>query len=122
MFCGVTFLFMASPAAASDIALSSTGAGNLSVYELISKWGGAMIDPSTYTTIAHVDGFFSFLVNETFLSSLSSNSFGSLSRDSILGTIPNIFFVICIICVLLSVAVGVMEMRKLDMLRRIVKK
>ena len=81
-----------------------------------------MIDPSTYTTVAHVDGFFSFLMDETFLSSLSSSSFGSLSRNSILGTIPNIFFVICIICVLLSVAVAVIELRKADMLRRIVKK
>jgi len=104
-----------------DVPAAGT-AGDLLVYELISKWGGAMMDPSTYTTLAHVDGFFSFLASETFLSSLSSNSFGSLSRDSILGTIPNIFFVVCIICVLLSVAVAVIEIRKLDLLRRVVRK
>ena len=124
MLLGAFFILITSSAvtAADGTAAYHGSAGDLSVYDLISKWGGAMIDPSTYTTVAHVGGFFSFLVDETFLSSLSSNSFGSLSRNSMLGTIPNIFFVICIICVLLSVAVAVMELKKMDMLKRIVKK
>jgi len=121
---GAFFLLITSSAVVGDdgVVTSSSTAGDLSVYDLISGWGGAMVDPSTYTTLTHVDGFFAFVMDETFLSSLSSNSFSSLSRNSILGTIPNIFFVICIICVLLSVAVAVIELKKLDMLKRIVKK
>ena len=121
---GVFFLLVTSSAVTGNdgaVASAST-AGDLSVYDLISIWGGAMVDPSTYTTLTHVDGFFTFVMNETFLSSLSSNSFSSLSRNSILGSIPNIFFVVCIICVLLSVAVAVVELKKLDLLKRIVKK
>ena len=124
MLLGVFFILITSSAAvAADGTASYSGsAGDLSVYDLISKWGGAMIDMSTYTTVTQVDGFFSFIMDETFLSSLSSNSFGSLSRNSILGTIPNVFFVICIVCVLLSVAVAVIELKRMDMLKRIVRK
>jgi len=96
--------------------------GELSVADLLSMWWGALTDASTYATVAHIDGFFSFLMSETFLSSLSSNSFGSLSRNSILGTIPNIFFVVCLVCVILSIAVAVIELRKLDILKRVLRK
>ena len=123
VLCCLSFvLVMSITAAASGAAAYGKGAGSLSVADLLSIWGSALTDPSTYTTMAHVGGFLSFLANETFLSSLSSNTFGSLSRNTILGTIPNVFFVVCILCVLLSVAVTVMELKKLDMLRRVVKK
>jgi hypothetical protein len=72
-------------------------------------------------TVAHISGFFDFLMNETFLSAFSSDAFGSLSRSTILGTIPNIFFVICIISVILSITVAIIELSKLDMLGRVIK-
>jgi hypothetical protein len=116
---------MSFTAGASDV-LSDAGDGtasvpNLSFSDLLIKWGAALIDPATYTTWAHINGFFDFLMNETFLSALSSNAFGSLSRSSILGTIPNIFFAVCILSVSLSVAVAIMELNKLDMQGRAIK-
>jgi hypothetical protein len=117
------FLSLTSPTAGASVTLGSTAASapGLSFSDLLAKWGSALIDPRTYTTWTHIDGFFGFLMNETFLSAFSSNAFGSLSRSSILGTIPNIFFVVCIISVFLSVAVAVMELSRLDLLNRIIK-
>jgi hypothetical protein len=89
---------------------------------LLGSWGSAMIDPATYTTWMHIDGFSGFLMNETFLSAFSSSTYGSLDRDTILGTIPNIFFVVCLLVVMLSVAVAVIEIRKLEMSRRVIRK
>jgi hypothetical protein len=116
----MSFTAVASEVLAADVKTASVP--SLSFSDLLGKWGSALIDPATYTTWAHIGGFFGFLMNETFLSAFSSNSFGSLSRSSILGTIPNIFFVVCILSVILSVAVAVMELNKLDLLRRIIKK
>ncbi|MCL2143585.1 MAG: hypothetical protein FWH44_04940 [Methanomassiliicoccaceae archaeon] len=89
---------------------------------LMAGWGSAMVDPDTYTTWMHIDGFSSFMMNETFFSAFSSSTYGSLDRDSILGTIPNIFFVVCIIVVILSVAVAVLEIKKLERSKRVVRK
>ena len=120
-FAVLCFVFISAvPLAAGET--ETHNAGRLSVSDILSEWGSALVDPSTYSALAQVDGFISFLMNETFLSSLSSNTFGSLSRSSILGTIPNIFFVVCILCTILSVAVAIMDLKKLDVLKRIVKK
>ncbi|MDR2865983.1 MAG: hypothetical protein LBV13_01045 [Methanomassiliicoccaceae archaeon] len=117
---------MTFPAASASDPLTdlrySAGTPGLSFSDLLGIWGNALADPATYATWGHIGGFAGFLMNETFLSALSSNSFSSLSRNSILGTIPNMFFVVCIACVLLSIAVAVMELKRTDMLSRVVKK
>ena len=89
--------------------------------DLVGSWGGALIDPATYTTWLRIGGFTEFLMNETFLSAFSSSSYGSLDRDTILGTIPNMFFVMCIIVAMLSVAVAVIEIRKIEAARRVIR-
>ncbi|MDR0335039.1 MAG: hypothetical protein LBH69_04050 [Methanomassiliicoccaceae archaeon] len=93
---------------------------NFSFSDLVGSWGSAIVDPATYTTWLHIDGFSGFLMNETFLSAFSSSTYGSLDRDTMLGTIPNIFFILCLIVAALSVAVAVIEIRKLEMSRRVI--
>ena len=66
--------------------------------------------------------FFDFLKNETFLSVFSSSYYSSLNRDSILGSIPNIFFLVCIISIILSISVAIIEVRKLERKKRVVRK
>ena len=94
---------------------------DFSFSDLVGSWGSALIDPATYITWLRIDGFTDFLMNETFLSAFSSSSYGSLDRDTMLGTIPNIFFVMCIVVAMLSVAVAVIEIRKLEMARRVIR-
>jgi hypothetical protein len=125
VFCFVLLVLISQAASAAvfDISSVNNSAGpRLSFSDLLAKWGSALVDPATYTTLAHVDGFFSFLMNETFLSAFSSNAFGSLSRSTILGTIPNVFFVVCILCIILSLAVTAVDLGKLDRLKRIIRK
>jgi len=121
LICCVTLAFISSLLTDTPVHVNTVTAG-YSFSDLLMGWGSALLDPATYTTLAHIDGLFTFLMNETFLSSLSSDAFGSLSRDSILGTIPNIFFVVCIVCVILSLAVAIIEIRKLEASKRVVKK
>ncbi|MCL1984468.1 MAG: hypothetical protein FWG58_03610 [Methanomassiliicoccaceae archaeon] len=120
-------------AAAAIVVLISpqVSAASVSVYsdsvditfaDLLGGWGSAMFDPSTYIGPLQVKGFFHFLMNETFLSSFSSGAYGSLSRSSVLGTIPNIFFAVCLISVMLSSAVCVIELREYERSKRIVRK
>jgi len=114
----VSFLMLSPFASASEHA----GSGGPSLSDLLGKWAGALFDPAVYTTWTHLGGFFDFLRNETFLSVFSSSEYSSLNRDSILGSIPNIFFVVCILSIILSVSVAVIEVRKLERKKRVVSK
>jgi len=116
---GIAVLFTAlfvilSPNASASYLQASVGAPEFSFSDLLREWGRALTDPAVYTSWMHIDGFFTFLTNETFLSVFSGGSYGSLSRDTILGTIPNVFFVVCIIVAMLSIATAVMGIRKAE--------
>jgi len=121
ILCVVALLIVAAPAAAAAEP-AAMDPPNFSFSDLIGSWGSAMVDPATYTSWAKIHGFGSFLMNETFLSAFSSSNYGSLDRDTILGTIPNIFFVVCIIVAILSIAVAVIEIRKLEASRRVIRR
>jgi hypothetical protein len=95
---------------------------NFSFSDLMGSWGSAMIDPATYTTWTNIGGFGGFLFHETFLSAFSSSNYGSLDRNTMLGTIPNIFFLLFIVVAMLSVAVAVIEIRKVETSRRVIKR
>ena len=126
VFCfAALFILSVPPASASvdaTVFSNSTGFKEYSFSDLLAAWGSALIDPEMYTAWMHIDGFSSFLMNETFLSAFSSNTYGSLNRDTILGTIPNIFFVVCIFVVILSIAITVIELRKLEESKRVIRK
>jgi len=115
-------LLAAVPAASAADPSTGMEPPDFSFSDLMGSWGSAMIDPATYTTWAKIDGFGSFLKNETFLSAFSSSSYGSLDRDTMLGTIPNIFFMVCILVGILCVAVAVVEIRKLEASRHVIRK
>ena len=116
----VALLAAAPPVSAAEPAGAEPP--DFSFSDLMGSWGSAMIDPYTYTAWAHMGGFFEFLKNETFLSAFSSSSYGSLDRDTILGTVPNIFFVVCILVAILSVAVSVIEVKKLEASKRVIRR
>jgi hypothetical protein len=127
VLCCVLFVLILSAASATAagtgaVAFSGSMDAKMSFSHLLSEWMGALADPDTYTAWMHMGGFVDFLWNETFLSAFSSSTFSSLSRSTILGTIPNIFFVVCILCALLSVTIAVIEIRKWDTQRRVVKR
>ena len=123
MFCFVALFVIGAPlASASPVYANAISLPEFSFSDLMREWLGALVDPATYTTWLHIDGFFHFLTTETFLSPLSSDSYGSLTRESMLGTIPNIFFIVCIITAILCVAVAIIEIRKLDDSKRITRK
>ena len=119
---GVFAVLITAPAASASETFASAVAPDLSFADLLGLWFSAMTDPATYTTTGHMSGFFDFLRNDTFLSAFSSDTFGSLSRNDVLGNIQNIFFAVCIVCILLSIAVAVLEIKKVDTLNRVVKK
>ena len=106
----------------SGTAAAAGSSSGISFSELLAGWGSALLDPATYKTWAYLGGFFDFLMHETFLSAFSSDSFGTLSRTTILGTIPNVFFIVCILCSLLSIAVAVIEVKKAERMKHVVKK
>ena len=89
--------------------------------DVLSVWAGAITDPNTYM-ITSFDGFYAFLMNETFLSYLSSESVGSLTGSTMLGSIPNIFFILCILCIIVSVAVAIIDVKRAEKSRKAVKK
>jgi hypothetical protein len=93
---------------------------DMSLGDLFKDWGSAIIDPATYTTFGYLGGFFSFLKTETFLSVFSGSS-GTLSNDTFLGSVPNLFFIVCVLCCLLSVAIAVVEIKKAERQKRVVK-
>lgn len=123
----VTFCFIISavliiPAAAAADASAAEHVRAFSFSDLLAGWGSVIFDPATYTTWTQMGGFLDFLRNETFLSSFTSSEYNSLSSGSVLGTIPNIFFVACLLCAVLSVAVALAEIRKFDRSKRIIRK
>jgi hypothetical protein len=121
IICVIAALVIVTPAAAA----AETGTmdpPNFSFSDLMGNWGSAMIDPATYTTWAKINGFPGFLMHDTFLSAFSSSDYGSLDRDTVLGTIPNIYFVLFIVVAMLSIGVAVIELRKLEMSRRVIKR
>ena len=121
LFCAFAVLITV-PAVSASETFASASSPDLSFADLLGLWFSALTDPATYTTTGHMGGFFDFLKNDTFLSAFSSDTFGSLSRNNVLGNIPNIFFAVCIISILLSIAVAVLEIKKADMLSRVVRK
>ena len=105
-------LVITSPGASASYLQASVGAPAFSFSDLLREWGRALTDPAVYTSWMHIDGFFTFLANETFLSAFSSSAYGSLGRDTVLGTIPNVFFVVCIFTVMLCIATAIIGLRK----------
>ncbi|MCL2608113.1 MAG: hypothetical protein FWD92_06145 [Methanomassiliicoccaceae archaeon] len=118
-FFSVSSILMFSPNASAS---GSAASGGPTLSDLLGKWVSALFDPATYMTWTHLGSFFDFLKNETFLSVFSSSYYSSLNRDSILGSIPNIFFLVCIISIILSISVAIIEVRKLERKKRVVRK
>ena len=118
---GAVVVFVSPQVSASSPSIYSNSI-DITFADLLGRWGSAMLDPSTYIGPLQVKGFFHFLMNETFLSSFSSGAYGSLSRSSVLGTIPNIFFAVCLISIMLSSAVGIFELREYERSKKIVRK
>jgi len=115
-------LIAASPGASASYLQASAGVPEFSFSDLLREWGRALTDPVVYTSWMHIDGFFTFLANETFLSVFSDGSYGSLSRDTVLGTIPNVFFVVCIITALLCIVTAIVGIKKAESSGRTIEK
>jgi len=120
--CFVALFIISSPNAAASYLQASAGTPEFSFSDLLGQWGRALTDPVIYTSWMHIDGFLTFLANETFLSVFSDGSYGSLSRDTVLGTIPNVFFVICIIVALLSIVTAIVGLSRAKRSVRTIKK
>ena len=120
--CLIALLIITSPEASASYVQASVGVPEFSFSDLLREWGKALIDPAVYTSWAQIDGFFTFLANETFLSVFGGNTYSSLSRDTILGTIPNIFFVVCIITAALSVAVAIIGIKRAESSSKTIRK
>ena len=106
----------------ADASADTSGGSGMSFSELLSVWANALLDPATYTTVGHIDGFLTFLMNETFLSYLSSDSIGSLTGSTIMESIPNIFFIVSVLCVIISLAVAVIDIKRAEKSRKVLKK
>ena len=120
--CFVVLLVIMSTGASASYVQASVGVPEFSFSDLLREWGRALTDPALYTSWMHIDGFFTFLTTETFLSVFGDNTYSSLSRDTILGTIPNVFFVVCIITALLSIALAIVGIRKAENYSRTIRK
>ena len=110
--CFTVLFTMVSLEVSASAYSNSTDFPEFTFSDLLREWMNAVVDPATYTAWMQIDGFYHFLSTETFLSVFSSNAYGSLDRDTMLGTIPNVFLVVCIITAVLCVTVAVVGIRR----------
>ena len=119
--CFVALLVFVSPEASASYVQASVGVPEFSFSDLLKEWGRALTDPAVYTSWMHIDGLFGFLSSET-LASVFNEGDGGASRISVLGTIPNIFFMLCIITVILCIVTAMIGIRKAERSKRVIRR